>query len=445
MVNDLTTGGPSGEMTATVPATEGVPDGGWRDLGVDFLLVALTGLAWIVVGGVDFVAGITIDARILGALNVAAGSVWLSSAIGFRYRTVISLAITFSGGVLAIVYGAYFVGQWWRFGQDRFAVAVLAVWLVLLGVRILWILSRTWGTYGLTKKTKDLIGAGRFGVPVLAIAGAIGALFQFWYTAAYGPSALPPNLAIEASLSAVGDHTATGIRAYSVDVTIENVGEARVQVLASWFNVGVSRAIPESADVTKPDRVRLAFEQGASVMGYQPHRTGHYMTTAQPEIVSSGELLVRGWWFEPREKSHLQLLAYADPTAGDVLRVSVGAYIARGSRLTLEPWDTSFGCDAESAPIDTTTWAATEPAVIRRFSTPDVRLAYGWLAHEDGSLSAVPCYAVGDDWHALPARTADDPVVETLEREYGLAFTLAESELSLWPAIPVASPAPSDP
>lgn len=191
-MEDLTTG--SGRSVEATPRTtaQGSPASGWWRVGLDFWLVALTGLAWIIVGGVDFVAGITIDARILGALNVAAGTVWLSSAIGFRYRTVITLAVVFSGGVLAIVYGAYFLGQWWRFALDRLPVGALAIWMVIVGLRILWILSKTWGTYGLTRKTKDLIGAGKFGIPVLAIAGAIGALFQFWYTAAYGPSALPP-------------------------------------------------------------------------------------------------------------------------------------------------------------------------------------------------------------------------------------------------------------
>lgn len=235
------------------------------------------------------------------------------------------------------------------------------------------------------------------------------------------------------------------MRAFSVDVTVENVGEARVQVLASWFNVAVATATPAASDSPRSDNVKQAFEQVVSTMAIQPHRAEHNVTTAYSEIVSSGELLARGWWFEPREKSHLQFLTYADPKSGDVLRVSVGAYIARGSRLSLAPSNDAFGCTTEPAPIDTTVWTSNEPAVIRRFSTPQVRLAYGWLAFEDGSIWPAACYAVGETWHEIPERTADDPVVETLEREYGLALTGSESELSLWPASPVASPSPSGP
>ncbi len=225
-------------------------------------------------------------------------------------------------------------------------------------------------------------------------------------------------------------------------MTVENVGEARVQVLASWFNVAVGTATPAASDSPRSDGVKQALEQEFNVLALQPHRAGHVMTTAYTEIVSSGELLARGWWFEPREKSHLPFLTYADPKSGDVLRVSVGAFVARGSRLTLAPSEDTFGCTADPAPIDTTVWTSIEPAVIRRFSTPEVRLAYGWIALEDGSIWPVACYAVGETWHEIPERSADDPVIETIDREYGLALTGSESELSLWPAAPVASPLP---
>jgi hypothetical protein len=64
------------------------------------------------------------------------------------------------------------------------------------------------------------------------------------------------------------------------------------------------------------------------------------------------------------------------------------------------------------------------------------------MALEDGSIWPAACYGVGETWHEIPARTADDPVVETLVREYGLALTGSESELSLWSVPPVASPQP---
>jgi len=400
----------------------------WRSLGAGFWLLALSGLAWIAIGLYDFVVGFSIDARILGALNVTSGAVWLATAVGFRYRTVLTLAVVFSGAILAFVYGAYFVGQFVRFGLRNLAAVTIAAWMFLVAAYTLRVLHRTWTSYGLTKRTKDLIGAGKFGIPVLAIAAGIGALFQFWYTAAYGPSALPPNLAIQTTAERVGSQPNGQMDAYSVDVDIENVGQARVQTLASWFNVTVANLDRSPGSVV--DRLHAGEGLTAQMLG-QP-RTSAEMTTAKRTVVAAGELLDRGWWFEPGERTHRQFLVYVDPTQGDLLEVFAGVEIARGARLIEDP-SLRFECAGDAKPVDVIAWKSSEPAAIRQLTIPSIRLAYALVPSAEGTIEPIGCFETGGQWHDLPTEQVSDDMFATLVREYGLATTGSQSQLILWP------------
>jgi hypothetical protein len=268
---------------------------------VMFAVLLVTASVYAVVGTIDFLGGRAIDARLLGALNLAAAAVWFATAFGFRYRTLVMLGLIVAGGSVAISYGAYFFWQWYRYGGTDDRLAALAVWMLAVGSVTLLILIGLWPTYGMTDRTMRRLGAGRFGIPVLAVLGTVGALFQFWYTAAYGPSALPPNLAVEAHLTPVSQHAGSSVRAYSVDVQVRNVGTARVQVLASWFNVAVLRAAASTPDADYAATVDSAFKRQPYILQSQPHRAALVVPADDPLIVASGELLERGWFFEPGE------------------------------------------------------------------------------------------------------------------------------------------------
>ena len=429
----------NGETQARVSAIVG------RIRPIAFWFVLLTAAVFLPIGAADFLGGRTIDARILGALNLGAAILWFATAIGLRYRTLVTLGLAISGGVMAVVYGSYYAWQWLRYQGTDDRVSVLAVWMIAIGAVVLLILWGSWRTYGLTTRTRRRIGAGRIGIPFLAVIGTFGAVFQFWYSAAYGPSALPPNLVIEARLTPAGDQDASGLRAYSVNVDVRNAGQARVQVLASWFNVAVVTASPTPSDADYALDLQSAFDQTPWAMQIQPHRAARLMTTDDAVVVSSGELLARGWYFEPGETSNVQFLTYVRPADGDVLYLGVGIDMARGSRLIEAPGTPTYpsDCDADPAPFDAMLWTSDEPSMIRSFTAPHISVAYGWET-VDGVLGFVSCYGVNDTWHQPPGTDAPpDPVLTSLDQEYGFAGTFAETQVSLWPSGSDATPSGS--
>jgi hypothetical protein len=267
-------------------------------------------------------------------------------------------------------YGIYYGFQWWRFGHMDLRLALLAVWMLILALTILLVLLGSWRRYEITDHTKRRFAAGRFGIPVLAFLGTFGALFQFWYSAAYGPSALPPNLVVAAKLTPVGEQAASGARAYSVDVDVSNVGQSRVQVLASWYNLTTLQTIATASDAPYRRSVADSFHNPPYVLSNQPHRTGRLMTMSEPVPIGAGELLSRGWYFEPGESSHLQFLAFVDPRAADVLHLGMGLDIARGNRLELSSEKGAFACPTELEPVDTMVWTSSEPSTVRSVTTP---------------------------------------------------------------------------
>jgi hypothetical protein len=405
------------------------------------IFVALTGVAIFLVGAVDFLGGQQIDARILGALNLVAGAVWVATAIGFRYRTIITLGIVVAGALLGVAFAIYFGWQWWRFGHDDAWLWRITIWMGVLAAAIGVVLARTWHDYGITEQTKRRFAAGRIGIPILATLGVLGALFQFWYNAAYGPSALPPNLVVEAHLRPAGERADTGMRAYSVDIDISNAGESRVQVLASWYNLATLDALDPDEGETLKANIDGSFSRLPYILEPQPHRAERNVVMSMPRPVAAGELLSRGWWFEPGESSHIQFLTYVDPLEGDVLHLGVDLDIARGHRLELDEEPATFECAADPQPIDVMGWQSAEPAAIREATTPKIRVVYGWQTAEDGTLVATACYGVNDRWYGLSDGGPTDDVLKVLEQEYGLAQTGAETQVSLWPGAE-ATPSP---
>jgi hypothetical protein len=395
------------------------------------LAIVVTGVPTFVVGAIDFLGGRTIDARILGALNLAAAATWFATAAGFRYRTIVFLGIVLAGGLLAIGYGIYYGFQWWRFGQTNQGLALLTGWMLMLALMILLILLGLWRRYEITDHTKRRFAAGRFGIPVVAVLGVLGALFQSWYSAAYGPSALPPNLVVAAQLTPVGEQVASGARAYSVDIDVSNVGQSRVQVLASWYNLTTLQTIATASETPYAQSVADSFDNEPFVLSTQPHRAGRLMTLSEPIPIGAGELLTRGWWFEPGESSHLQFLAFVDPKGADVLHLGMGLNIARGNRLELSAEKGSFECPTQFEPVDTMVWTSSEPSAVRSLTAPRLEMVYGWETAENGALGFETCYGVNDTWYSATSR---DPMLEIMSEEYGLVTTYAETQVSLWPA-----------
>jgi hypothetical protein len=413
------------------------PDSGRTDRWVT-AAVAITGVSGSVLlvgGAIDFLGGRAIDARLLGALNLTAGALWLATAIAFRYRTIWTIGIVLAGGALAVVYGLYYGWQWVRFEGAHTVSLLFSAWMVVMGAVTLVALARTWRSVEVTEHHRRELTAALVGLPVLAVAGALGAIFQFWYVQAYGPSALPPNLVVEARLTPVGQDVASGLRAFRVDVDVQNVGRTRVQVLASWYNVRTLSAAETGSSDDFSQTVRDMFELQPYVLESQPHRADRTVTMVEPEIVATGELLSRGWWFEPDEETRVSFLTFLESTEADVLHVNAGLFMARGSRLELVAEDIGFPCAADPVPEDVSVWVSTEPSMVRDLLTPRVRLVYGWQTTEEGVLGLTPCYVLDDVALDLPEDPAQPApaALDTIAREYGLALTHAEAQLSLWP------------
>jgi len=400
------------------------------------LITGLSGSILLVGGVIDFLGGRAIDARLLGALNLTAGTLWLVTAIAFRYRTIWTIGIVLAGGLLAMVYGLYYFWQWVRFERVHDLSFGFSVWMLAMGAVTLVALARTWRSVEVTEHHRRELTAALVGLPVLAVAGAVGGIFQFWYVQAYGPSALPPNLVVESRLTPVGHDAASALLAYRVDVDVQNVGLTRVQVLASWYNVRTltARAQTGSGDYFSMT-IRDMLAQQPYLLESQPHRANRMVTMVEPEIVATGELLSRGWYFEPGERTRLSFLTFLDSTEADVLHVSAGLIMARGARLMLTSDDIGFPCQADPRPVNTSVWVSSEPSLVRDQLLPRVRIAYGWQATEDGVLGWTPCYFL-DDVALNPLEGPEQPtpaLLETINREYGLTSTYSEAQLSLWP------------
>ena len=110
--------------------------------------------------------------------------------------------------------------------------------------------------------------------------------------------------------------------------------------------------------------------------------------------------------------------------------------MARGSRLVESTGTATYPaeCIAEPRPFNAMLWTSEEPSTIRSFTAPRVSVAYGWLT-EDGVIGVASCHAVNDTWHpgSTDAEAPPDPVLTTLQEEYGFTETFAEAQVSLWP------------
>ena len=231
-------------------------------------------------------------------------------------------------------------------------------------------------------------------VTAIFLAG-LWALYTFVYQAKIVPSRLPANLVMSASLDEVarkGWQGRDSLVCIRVQASFANHSRVPVHILAAWFRLSGTTAVPRS---TK-DASDAAYVANLKQNIERVSRIPRSYDQTPGEVVSDGWFLTPGWWFEPDEQASESFLFFAPANKYDAIRFEVYAHVAKDETPFVTKW--VVGTDG------------------RLGSNVYLKLK----GFEKDTLQIQPF----DPWK--------DPVHRRLAQRYGMANTQTVTELSLW-------------
>jgi hypothetical protein len=419
-----------------------------RFIGVAILLAAV-GCFALVVGGHDVFVAHGLDSRLFGALLAVAGLIMLIAAFGVFRRAEWHVALSLVGSFAALLVGAALLLAQLDAGERS---PLLLVWVgVIAAALVALALSLGPGAPQVSTAVRR--------VQLVAVAGIILGVAQFVFTTVYGPATAGPHIEVTSTLERIGEKK--GVVAVKAQVTLTNLGQRKVTVIDSIFRVTGQdiRKRPLASDTScfrrrkdpkrQPRVPKNGFcnmlepvaESRTLALGGFVARRGS--AEKNGEAVASGQVLERGWFFEPRESFRREFIVHVPAGRYDLLRVFTHLAIAEHGRI-----DTGakpvFGPKKEVREysgnkylVVTTAWDVRETSLVRRLIRGHSILWSTWLLagpFNDPSLPGMVDYVdhEGQKFDPVVERIPDR--VQHLSEEYGLLNTYSRAELSLFPA-----------
>lgn len=283
--------------------------------------LALLGVAATFVGGHDLIAATDFATRMWGGFVFGAGAVLIAGANGLRDDGPTGRALALVAALLGILCGAMMlIAQVMGDALDLRLAAWLAIAAASAGA------ARQIRTATPEDERKTTVWARLPMLKSVVSVGVIASLGQFWYTTVYVPTTAPANLTVEPALAQTvrGDHVV--LRG---SVTIRNTSGTRVDVLASYFDIGARAAHSISDNTAYPADLGTALDPDAP-----PAK--RYMQSDPSQSVMHGPLVEQGTYLDPGETVTRSFVAWVPVARFDVAEMSAWMAIARARGLDLE-------------------------------------------------------------------------------------------------------------
>lgn len=404
-----------------------------RRFAVVGVILAVIGVFALVVGSHDVFAAHGLGSRLFGALLAVAGLIMLIAATGVARRATWHVALSMVGSFAALLVGLALVLAQWEASRSSGA---LLLWLaVVVASMIALLLSVGQGVPEVSKAVRR--------VQLVAVVGMTLGVAQFVFTTVYGPGVAGPHLTLTSTLEPVGNKE--GRLAVKARITIENTGSRKIVLVDSLYRIIGQRVVGESEGANnKP----LAFvkELGRAAASARPSVDSIAATRqadeSQGAVVRVGQLVERGFWFEPGESMTREFVVHAPSGRYDLLRLGAELTIADPGRLELSdlpilgPKTGAYIPNKAYSVVDTE-WEIRETSWVRRMTRGDNVLWSRWLLAGPGErlLPSMTAYVDERDEAFDPWRGGVFPNrIGRLSEEYSLIKTYTHAELSLFPA-----------
>jgi hypothetical protein len=426
-----------------------VPLASKRFIGVAILLAAV-GCFALVVGGHDVFVARGLGSRLFGALLAVAGLIMLIAALGVFRRAEWHVALSLVGSFAALLVGLALLLAQLDAGERS---PMLLIWVGVIAAALAALaLSLGPGAPQVSSAVRR--------VQLVAVGGIILGVAQFVFTTVYGPTPPGPHIEVTSALERIGEKN--GLVAVKAEITLTNLGERKVTLIDSVFRITGQdihkRPLKENTgcfrEQTKTKSQPELQENGfcnvlaPAAQSEIPVQSGFVANRGSSEengeAVASGQVLERGWYFEPRESFKREFIVHVPVGGYDLLRMYTNLAIAEYGRLDTgtEP---VFGPRKEVRKyfganflVVTTAWDVRETSLVRRLIRGHSILWSKWLLAGPGSDPTLPVMVdyvdhEGRTFDPWTATTTPDRV-QHLSKEYGLISTHSRAELSLFPA-----------
>jgi hypothetical protein len=401
-----------------------------------FVLVAVilsaVGFFAVVVGSHDVFAARGLGARVFGAFLAAGGLIMLIAAAGVIRGAAWHVALSLVGSFAALLVGLALLLAQWDAGESGFMMVVWAAVVVASAIAL---------ALSLRPGAPEVSNAVRR-VQLVAAAGIVVGIAQFVFTNVYGPVPAGPHVTLTSTLERGGEHD--GLVAAMARIKLENTGERKVFLVDSVYRVTGQQVdreqergraflseLQEAAKEERPSEYDIAAVRG--------------VVESNATIVRAGQVLERGFWFEPGESLVREFVVHVPKENYDLLRLTAVVGIADSARLDLEDapaYGPKVGVrtypGGEFTVVDTR-WDIRETSWVRRLIRGESVLWSRWLlARKDGSGNPLLPEMVSyvdtpggkfDPWGTDLTRAS---FITDLTREYGVIATHTHAELSLF-------------
>lgn len=420
------------------------------------VVLATVGCFALVVGGHDVFVARGLGARLFGALLAVAGLIMLIAAAGVFRRAEWYVALSLVGSFAALLVGLALLLAQLDAGEQG---QLLFVWVgVVAAALAALVLSLGPGAPQVSNAVRR--------VQLVAVGGIVIGVAQFVFTT-YGPNPAGPHLEVTSALERVGEKN--GLVAVKARITLKNSGQRKITVIDSVFRVtgqnvrkrhleedmSCFREQRKKKRQPKPEIKRNGFCNmlAPAAESELPALNGVAAIRGSTEknggVVESGQILDRGWFFEPGESSTREFIVHVPVGGYDLLRLSTLLFLAEYGRLDSSAAPV-FGPKKELRDyrgwkflVVTTAWDVRETSLVRRLTRGHNILWSSWLLagpQNDPSIPNDPSMPSITDYVDKKGRTFDPwkedlpSRVLNLSEDYGLLFTNSRAELSLFPA-----------
>jgi hypothetical protein len=278
----------------------------------------------IYVGGLDIALGAVLGQRLLGAVFLACGlALFIAVGVGLFSKSLWPSSFTFLLLVGAVPGIITFVLQALAFRYN----VVLLTWagMALIPLAVIATIWSSGDRSGGLKHVNAILSAG-----VVVTALTVG---QTVYSTSYSPIRRGESLTVLTKISPIAARTTPKlglVRAFRAEVTLENVGDAKLMYLGGVYSIVGYRAAFRSGQEQKAWPSKLPAELASQQW------SARYQKKEDLSLIEGGYDLFRsGDWIAPGTKVMTDWIIYVKDDSYDGLIFNVAVGTARADRMEL--------------------------------------------------------------------------------------------------------------
>jgi hypothetical protein len=398
------------------------------------VILAAVGCFALVIGGHDVFVARGLGSRLFGALLAVAGLIMLIAAAGVFRGAGWHVALSLVGSFAALLVGLALLLAQLDAGEQG---PWLFVWVAVI------VASAAALVMSLGPGAPQVSSAVRR-VQIVAVAGIALGVAQFVFTTVYGPAPAGPHLEVTSALERVGQRH--GLDAVRARITLKNSGQRSIVVVDGVYRVvGGRLALAPDTEATFREKLALAVTDPLPGFFYADVSRDVTAESHKPRLVQAGQVINRGFWFEPGESWTREFVLYVPHGAYDLLSLSALLTVGEHRYLDLDQEPTSEPSgrytriyNGRKYVLMNFRWSIPETSWVRSIIRGKKVLWSRWkLAgpkDEEITLPFNVAYvdkegAEFDPWLGAPFPDR----ITRLSDQYGVISTLSHAELSLFP------------